>query len=74
VASETQHGDRLDELGVAWKTITSKGKAYLSVKLNRPTFWNGAHCVLIDQQEGVFDPVWKRTRLKAEEAAEDAQL
>ena len=49
VASETQHGDRLDELGVAWKRSTSKGKAHLLVKLDGPTFWNGAHCVLIDQ-------------------------
>lgn len=74
VASETQDGDRLDEIGVAWERTTSTGKPYLLVKLDRPTFWNGAHCVLIEQQGGSFALVWKRTRQKAEEAAEAVRV
>jgi len=70
VASETQDGDKLDEIGAAWKRISSKGKDYLLVKLDRPTFWTGAHCALIEEQDGAFCLVWKRTKLKAEEAAE----
>jgi hypothetical protein len=42
------------------------------VKLGRPTFWSEAHCVLIEQQDGAFGLVWKRTKLKADEAAETA--
>jgi hypothetical protein len=44
----------------------------LSVKLNRPTFWQGAHCALVEQQGGTFSLLWKRTQLKVEEAAEAA--
>jgi uncharacterized protein (DUF736 family) len=69
--SETQDGDEF-EIGAAWKKTSSKGKPYLLVKLDRPTFWNGAHCALIEQQDGTFGLVWKHTKLKAEEAAEAA--
>ena len=75
VVSETQDGEGDEfEIGAAWKKTTSKGKPYLLVKLDRPTFWNGAHCALIEQQDGTFGLVWKRTKLKAEEAAEAAPL
>jgi uncharacterized protein (DUF736 family) len=70
VQSETQAGDDEIKIGAAWKKTSSKGKPYLLVKLDRPTFWNGAHCALIEQQDGNFDLVWKRTKLKAQEAAE----
>jgi uncharacterized protein (DUF736 family) len=71
VRSETQDGDGF-EIGAAWKRTSSKGKSYLLVKLDRPTLWNGAHCALIEQQDSTFGLVWKRTKLKAEEAAEAA--
>jgi len=73
VQSETEAGDDEIKIGIAWKRTTSKGKSYLLVKLDRPTLWNGAHCALIAQQDGSFGLVWKRTKLKAEEAAEAAQ-
>jgi uncharacterized protein (DUF736 family) len=73
VVSETQDGEGDEfEIGAGWKKTTSKGRLYLLVKLDRPTFWNGAHCALIEQQDGTFCLVWKRTKLKAEEAAEAA--
>jgi len=74
VTTETQDGVQFEEIGAAWKRTNSKGKPYLLVKLDRPTFWNGAHCALIEQQDGTFGLVWKRTKLKAEEAAEAAVL
>ena len=70
--SETEAGDDEIKIGVAWKRANSKGNRYLLVKLDRPTLWNGAHCALIEQQDGSFGLVWKRTKLKAEEAAEAA--
>jgi uncharacterized protein (DUF736 family) len=73
VTSEAADGDELDEIGTAWKRTNSKGKPYLLVKLDRPTFWNAAHCALIEQQDGTFCLVWKRTMLKAQEAAEAAE-
>jgi uncharacterized protein (DUF736 family) len=69
--SETQDDDEF-EISAAWKKTSSKGKPYVLVKLDGPTFWNGAHCALIKQQDGTFGLVWKRTKLKAEEAAEAA--
>ena len=72
MTSESEDGGKRDEIGTAWKRINSKGKPYLLVKLDRPTFWNGAHCVLIEQQDDAFSLVWKRTKLKAQEAAEAA--
>ena len=72
MTSETEAGAELDEIGAAWKRTSSKGKPYLLVKLGRPTFRSEAHCVLIEQQAGAFGLVWKRTKLKAEEAAEAA--
>ena len=72
VQSETEAGDDETKIGVAWKRTTSKGKPYLLVKLDQPTFWNGAHCALIEQQHGTFGLLWKRTKLKAEDAAEAA--
>jgi len=74
VTTETQDGFQFEEIGAAWKRTNSKGKPYLLVTLDRPTFWNGAHCALIEQQDGTFGLVWKRTKLKAEEAAEAAVL
>ena len=70
VMTETGDGDQVGEIGVGWKRANSKGKPYVLVKLDRPTFWNGAHCALIEQQDGAFGLVWKRTKQKAEEAAE----
>jgi uncharacterized protein (DUF736 family) len=72
VVSETEDGDELNEIGAAWKRTSSKGKPYLLVKLHRPTFWGGAHCALLEQQDGTFGLTWKRTQLRAEEAAEAA--
>jgi uncharacterized protein (DUF736 family) len=72
VQSEIEAGDDETKIGVAWKRTTSKGKPYLLVKLDQPTFWNGAHCALIEQQDGTFGLLWKRTKLKAEDAAEAA--
>jgi uncharacterized protein (DUF736 family) len=74
VISQTQDGDDEFQIGMAWKKTTTKGKPYLLVKLDRPTFWNGAHCALIEQHDRTFGLVWKRTKLKAEEAAEAAPL
>jgi uncharacterized protein (DUF736 family) len=62
VTSETQGGNELAEIGAAWKRTNTKGKPYLLVRLNQPTIWNGAHCVLIEQQSGVFGLLWKRNR------------
>ena len=72
VQSETEAGDYETKIGVAWKRTTSTGKPRLLVKLDQPTFWNGAHCALIEQQDGTFGLLWKRTKLKAEDAAEAA--
>ena len=69
--SETQDDDEF-EIGAAWKKTTSKGKTYLLVKLDSPTFWSEAHCALIEREDGTFGLVWKRTKLRAEEAAEAA--
>jgi uncharacterized protein (DUF736 family) len=74
VTTETQDGVQFEEIGAAWKRTNSKGKPYLLVKLDRPTFWNQAHCALVEQQDGTFSLVWKHTKLKAEEAAEAAVL
>jgi uncharacterized protein (DUF736 family) len=55
VVGETQDGKGDEfEIGAGWKKTTSKGKPYLLVKLDRPTLWNGAHCALIEQQDGHF--------------------
>jgi len=70
VMTESEEGDRREKIGVGSKRTNSKGKPYVLVKLDRPTFWNGAHCALIEQQDAAFALVWKRTELKAEEAAE----
>ena len=60
------------ELGAAWQKTSSKGRAYLSVKLDGPTLPNPVHCALIEQQDGSFGLVWNRAKPKAEDHEETA--
>jgi uncharacterized protein (DUF736 family) len=61
------------ELGAAWQKTSSKGRAYLSVKLDGPTLPSPVHCALIgEQQDGSFGLVWNRAKPKAEDQDETA--
>jgi len=47
------------EIGAAWSTISKAGKAYLSVKLDDPSFAQPVQARLIEQDKG-FALVWSR--------------
>ena len=52
------------ELGAAWKKISKKGKAYLSVKLDGPTLPAPINCALTRQQDGSYALLWNRPKPK----------
>jgi uncharacterized protein (DUF736 family) len=57
------------ELGVAWKRTSSKGKEYVSVKLDSPFLPAPANCALVKQPDG-FALLWNRkTETENEEEA-----
>jgi uncharacterized protein (DUF736 family) len=47
------------EIGAAWSTKSKAGKAYLSVKLDDPSFAAALQCRLIETEKG-YSLVWSR--------------
>jgi uncharacterized protein (DUF736 family) len=49
------------EIGAAWAKISREGRAYLSVKLDDPSFALWINASLIETQEG-YSLIWSRAR------------
>jgi uncharacterized protein (DUF736 family) len=47
------------EIGAAWSATSKEGKAYLSVKLDDPSFTNPILCRLVETEQG-HALVWSR--------------
>ena len=47
------------EIGAAWSTKSKAGKAYLSVKLDDPSFAAALQCRLVETEKG-YSLVWSR--------------
>jgi uncharacterized protein (DUF736 family) len=60
------------ELGAAWAKTSKKGRAYLSVKLDGPTWTQPINCALTQQPDGSHALVWNRADVKADEQADAA--
>jgi uncharacterized protein (DUF736 family) len=69
VTAEPQICEGKFEIGAAWRKTSKAGKAYLSVKLDNPTFAAPINCALIPQADGSFALVWNRRDEANEQAA-----
>ena len=47
------------EIGAAWSAVSKEGKAYLSVKLDEPSFAKPILCRLVETDKG-YALVWNR--------------
>jgi uncharacterized protein (DUF736 family) len=50
------------EFGAAWKKISKAGDAYLSLKLDDPSFAGCMYASLVDAEEG-YSLIWSRSRI-----------
>jgi uncharacterized protein (DUF736 family) len=74
VFSQHHEDDGKLEIGVAWKRVSEeKGKAYLSVKLDAPTFPAPINCALTRQQDGSHALLWNRPKPKGGKSEQTAE-
>ena len=48
------------EIGAGWKRQSAANKAYISVKIDDPSFANPVHARLIDNENGTASLYWSR--------------
>ena len=64
------HGQSTFDVGAGWWRTSRKGKRYLSVKLDWPTFPEPIQCALMPQrEESQYALIWNRNRTEAADEA-----
>ena len=48
------------EIGAAWSTTAKNGNAYLSVKLDDPSFAGPLYASLLEEEDGTHTLIWSR--------------
>jgi len=65
-------GNNEVEIGAGWKKTAKSGKAYVSVKLDDPTFAQPIYCVLLKTEDG-YRLDWNRQTPKRSKQTSDEQ-